>query len=279
MPPGPIPPTPHRPGRRHATFSPTQLRVFRDCPERYYRQYIGNEKVRAEFNPATLRGSAVHKVLARVFIARQDGEIIDDDLRSLAEQFLPRRLYQDAGMLGEWPSDIDEVLGLVEAVIARVAHDSTVLNVETSFMTICSTSSPVAGVTLVGKVDLLIRDNRGFLEQIEFKTGGAQPDPYQEVICRMGVCAEHNASGLPVLSTTVQLSTGAEYPLDSDRRLLTLVLTEIEETILQVWSAMEWPAQENDRCRFCNYRTTLCSRFGEWSHHNRLAERGVDGNP
>jgi len=273
MPPGPIPPTPHRPGRRHDTFSPTQLRVFRNCPEQYYRTYLGKERVPAEFSAATLRGSAVHKVLATVFQSRQDGDIVDHDLHALAERFLPIRLYRRAGMTSDWEPDVKTVVGLAMAGLRRVPDDAKVLSVEKSFSTVLSSRSPVAGTTLVGKVDLVILHRAGFIEQIEFKTGGALPDPLQEVICRMGVCGVYNASQVPVLSTTVQLSSGIDYPLDNDRDQLARVLGEIERTILEIWETTDWPAQENDRCRFCNYRVLLCSRFGDRSHPNRLSER------
>src|SRR5215207_2400133 len=95
----------------------------------------------------------------------------------------------------------------------------------------------VPGVTLVGKVNLVTRDQRGFIEHIEFKTGRALPDVFQQVICRIGACSEHNSAGLPVLSTTVQLSSGAEYELDNDRSVLRLTLTEIEQTVLQIWES------------------------------------------
>lgn len=276
MAPGPIPITPHRPGSRHRIFSPTQLRNFSDCPERYYRQYIGHERMRAEFNRATLRGSAAHKVLARYFTARMDGEILVGDIRPLAERFLPSYLYRAAGVMQEWAGDVDIVLTLVKAGIARVPLNGMVIAVEKSFSSILSTKSPVAGAELVGKVDLLYRHPGGFLEQIEFKTGSALPDDYQEVICRMGVCGEYNKLGLPVLSTTVQLTSSAEYPVDGDRRKLRSVLGEIEHVIGEIWNATSWPAKENGRCVICNYRSTICSRFGDLSRPNRLALGDLD---
>ncbi len=270
MPPGPIPPTPHRPGLRRQTFSPTELRVFANCPEQYYRQYIGKEKVAAEFNRGTLRGSAVHKVLAHVFSARRDGEIIDDEIRPLAERFLPEHTYKKAGAHAEWPSDLESVVRLAGAGIARVNREATILEVETSFSHWRDTGSRVAGAQLVGKVDLVYRHPEGFIEQVEFKTGFAQPDPFQQVICRIGVREKYHSTDQPLLSTTVQLTSGEEFPLDGDRAVLRTVLTEIEEIIVRIWRAEEWPARENDRCHFCNFRTTLCSLKGEWSHPNRL---------
>jgi len=272
MPPGPIPPTPYRPGLRRRTFSPTELRVFADCPERYYRQYIGKEKVRAEFSRATLRGSAVHKVLAHVFSARRDGEIIDDDLRFLAERFLPQHNYKKAGAFSEWPSDVDSVVRLAETGLARVHGEAAILEVETSFSHWRDTNSRVTGAELIGKVDLVYRHPEGFIEQIEFKTGFAQPDPFQQVICRIGVREKYYAADTPLFSTTVQLTSGEEFPLDGDRSVLRTVLTEIEEIILQIWNAETWPARDNDRCHFCNYRNTLCSLKGEWSQPNRLLD-------
>lgn len=274
MPPGPIPPTPHRPGRRHTTFSPRQLQLYRACPERYYRTYIGNEKFHAAFNPGMLRGSAVHKVLARAFEARQDGEIIDD-LRPWATLFLPRSLYAKAGALEEWTTDLELVIALSKIGLARVPVNASIVSIERSFSTVLPTSSPVAGATLAGKVDLLVRHPGGPLEHIEFKTGSAGPDPYQEVICRIGVCSEHNVRGDELKSTTMQLTTGADYVIGGDRTQLVIVLAEIEETVAEIWGATRWPARENDRCQFCEYRDTVCSHFGEWSRPNRLAERAV----
>jgi hypothetical protein len=273
MAPGPIPPTPSQPGRRHVTFSPTQLRVYRDCPERYYRQYIANEKIKAEFSQAVQRGSAVHKVLATVFNARQRGEQPDPELRPLAERFLPKHLYQQAGATADWVADVAIVLQLVARALDHVPASAQIIAVERSYSYVLGTDSAVHGATIVGKVDLVIRRPEQLLENIEFKTGWAQSDPFQEVICRIGVCEEYLHSGLPVLSTTLQLSSGDEIALDGDREVLRTVLGEIVETIQQIWSATTWNARENDRCAICNYRTSLCSIHGEWSRPNRLAVR------
>lgn len=273
MAPGPIPPTPSQPGRRHISFSPTQLRVYRDCPERYYRQYIANEKIKAEFSRPVQRGSAVHKVLATVFNARQRGQQPDPELRPLAEQFLPKHLYEQAGASGEWGADLAIVLQLVARALDLIPVGAQVIAVERSFSYMLGTTSPVHGATIVGKVDLVIRHAEHILEHVEFKTGWAQPDAFQEVICRIGVCEEFLHAALPVLSTTLQLSTGEEITLDGDREILRSVLSEIEETIQQIWSGTTWAARENDRCAICNYRTTLCSIHGEWSRPNRITSR------
>jgi len=271
MAPGPIPATPHRPGRRFTSFSPTELRAYRSCPEQFYRKHIAQEKIPRALNRAMLRGSAAHKVLARIFTARQDGEILEFDERALAEQFLPRFHYQKAAELDAWEGDIEQVLELVRTGLAKVPGSARIISVERSYDYVLGTSSRAAGARIVGKVDLLIRHAENVYEHIEFKTGGARPDPFQEIICRIGVCAELNPHGLPVLSTTYQLSTGAEACLDGGREVLRNILGEIEETIQQIWNATSWPAREGDGCAYCDFRETLCSLHGEWSRSNRLA--------
>lgn len=273
MAPGPIPATPHRPGRRFSSFSPTELRDYRACPERFYRKHVAQEKVPRAFNRAMLRGSAAHKVLARIFTARQDGELLDVDLRRLAEKFLPRALYQKAAQLDAWNGDVDLVVELARNGLAKVPDNARVIAVERSYGYVLGTTSRVAGAKIVGRVDLLIRHAENIYEHIEFKTGGARPDPFQEVICRIGVCAELNPQGLPVLSTTYQLSNGAEACLDGGREVLRAILGEIEETIRQIWNATEWPAREGDGCASCDFRETLCSRHGAWSRPNRSGNR------
>lgn len=269
MAPGPIQPTPSRPGRRHLTFSPTQLRVYLDCPERYYRQYIANERVKAEFSRPVQRGSAVHKVLAAVFDARQSGITPDPELRPLAERFLSRQLYLQAAEGEAWSKDVAIVLHLVQRALEYVPVDATIVAVERSFDYMFSTRSPVNGATVVGKVDLLIRRPENVIEHLEFKTGWAQADPLQEVICRIGVCEAYLHAGLPIYSTTYQLSTGQLTTLSGDRDVLEPVYAEIVETIGRIWDATRWAARENPRCVTCNYRTTLCSILGEWSRPSR----------
>src|SRR6187200_1922522 len=130
MPPGPIPVTPHRPGRRFNSFSPTELRAYRTCPELFYRKYIAREHIRPEFSRPMLRGSAVHKVLARIFTARQDGEILEVSERALAEQYLPRYLYQMAAALDAWADDVELVLELVQNGLEKVPTSAKVISVE-----------------------------------------------------------------------------------------------------------------------------------------------------
>jgi len=273
MPPGPIPVTPHRPGRRFNSFSPTELRAYRTCPEQFYRRYIARELIRPEFNRALLRGSAVHKVLAKVLTARQDGEILDEDERTFAEQFLPRHLYHKAAALDAWAEDVDLVLEWVGNGLGKIPPSARVVSVEKSYRYVLPTSSAAAGATIVGKVDVMIRHAEHVYEHIEFKTGKARPDPFQEVICRIGVCAEYLAHGLPILSTTYQLSSGAEACLDGGREVLRTVLGDIEATILEIWNATTWIARENEGCAYCEFRTTLCGLHGEWMRRTERANR------
>ncbi|MCC6791161.1 MAG: PD-(D/E)XK nuclease family protein [Thermomicrobiales bacterium] len=128
MAPGPIGPTPSRPGRRHRDFSPSQLRLYRSCPERYYRRYISRERMPDEFSRALLRSSAVHKVLARVFTARRDGEA-DPAIRPLAEAFLPRHRYAKAAALDDWLGDVAHVEQLVANGLSKIATDARVIQV------------------------------------------------------------------------------------------------------------------------------------------------------
>jgi hypothetical protein len=267
--PGPIRPTAHHPGRRHVSFSPSQLRAYCDCPERYFRKYIAHERMPAPFHRGTLRGSAVHKTLADAFRRRQAGELVDEVERPVAERFLPRASYQKAATADAWAADIDEVVKLAGAGLRAVPEQATILDVERSFAYVRSTRSRIPGAKLVGHVDLVIQHRDGIVEQIELKTGWAQPDPYQEVICRIGVCEAYNGLGMPVLSSTIQLSTGDEYALDGDRDVLVAVLDEIERTVVGIWEATEWPARENARCAFCEFATTLCSIRGEWGRSSR----------
>src|SRR3954454_12716493 len=102
MPPGPILPTTQRPGRRIVSFSPTQIRIYKDCPEQFYRRYIAHEVMPAAFSRGMLRGSAVHKCLADSFRRRQQGEIVEAIERPVAVRFLPRLTYQRSGAAGEW---------------------------------------------------------------------------------------------------------------------------------------------------------------------------------
>lgn len=266
---GPISPTPAQPGAHHHTFSPTQLRVYKHCPERYYRQYIGRERIRTPFNRGTLRGSAVHKVIALHMNARASAEPVAQPLRTIAESYLPRGEYLKAAEIEQWSSDIEQVCSLADLGIRRIPETATVISVEKSFPYVMPTSTRIPGVTLVGKVDVLIRHSEGFLEHIEFKTGWAQPDPFQEVICRIGVCDVYEDRGEPILSTTYQLSTGSEFTLDGDRETLHTTLGEIQETVLEIWSATEWPARECDACVLCNYATSLCSLRGDWNRRTR----------
>jgi hypothetical protein len=248
------------------------LRLFRECPERYYRKYIARERMTAEFSRAMHRGSAVHKTLATIFNARRDHEP-DPAIRPLAEQFLPRHLYAKAAQFDEWPGDIAHVEHLVANALEKISPLATVLQVEEKVEYMLGTRTAAAGAMLIGKVDLLIRHPENILEHIEFKTGSAGPDLYQDVICRIGVVDKYGQAGLPIFSTTLQLSTGDEFTLDGDKSIRDSVYPEIVQTIRDIWDAETWIARENDSCRFCEYRTSLCSIHGEWSAPYRLVAR------
>jgi hypothetical protein len=164
------------------------------------------------------------------------------------------------------------VLEWAEAGLRAVPEDAVVLEVERSFSHIRSTRSRIPGVALVGHVDLVIEHREGIVEHIEFKTGWAQPDPIQDVICRIGVCETFAKPGRPILSSIVQLTSGELFMLDGDRDELRRILPTIEQTVLDIWDAETWPARENPHCIFCEYATTLCSLRGAWSRRARPGE-------
>ncbi|MCC6791162.1 MAG: PD-(D/E)XK nuclease family protein [Thermomicrobiales bacterium] len=135
------------------------------------------------------------------------------------------------------------------------------------------TRTSVPGARLVGKVDLLIRHPGNILEHIEFKTGSAGSDLYQDIICRIGVASMYGQPGLEIFTTTLQLSTDGEFSLETDRAIRDTALREIIPIIRELWDATAWPARENETCRFCEYRSTLCSLHGEWGAPNRTSNR------
>jgi hypothetical protein len=162
------------------------------------------------------------------------------------------------------------VVGWVEWALARIPPEFGVLAVEESVRIEMPRNARSAGATLGGKIDLVLQNPDGSIEQIEFKTGGATSETLQEVICRAGVCQRFDASGDAVHSTVMQLTSEQEFPSLADRAEAAIVFREIDELIQRIWTATEWPAIENPRCHFCEYREEYCSLHLARNRPNRL---------
>ena len=240
------------PARPH-TFFPTAIETFRNCPERYYHQYIRKRKRPAPFSRPLIIGGAAHRLIARALpLYFHSGEVALD-LDSEALQQISTSEYPKEE-LPYREQDARDVVDLTRTAIDMVPSDATSLLQERRLYAPLGRS----GNSIGAQVDLVLERSDGALEHIDFKTGKVRDNTVQSLMAR-AVVGKRFQTAPEILTTTLHL---AHHKRDTSR--LTSEASrddwlEIAQNIRDIGSLDRFPPYPGPLCNYCPYQARDCS--------------------
>ena len=242
-------PEPHRP----RTFFPTAITTFRNCPERYYHQYIRKLKRPVSFSRPLVVGGATHRLIARALpLYFQTGEVALD-LGSEAMQQVSTSDYPEEE-LPYREQDARDVVEMTRTAIELVPSDARSLLQERKLF------APVGrrSIQIGAQVDLVMERSDGAIEHVDFKTGKVRDNTVQSLMARTVVGRRYQAAS-EIHTTTIHL---AHHKRDTNR------LTsegcrddwrEIARNIQDIRSFEHFAPYPGPLCDYCPYQACDCS--------------------
>ena len=245
----PIPPT------RPSLFTPSQLTLYRDCPERYRLAKVERRRVEEPFSAPLARGKALHAVLAGCLEAARRGDPRPDDLAARAAAALPAGDYPDERA---WREDAAGVARQAAHGLTRLTPGMRVLAVEAFHRWTYKGDALTPAFTLGARADAILAgtdaDGRAYLEVVDWKTGaGRGVDLLQEVALR--IVTRHALGGdyAYIVNTTVFVAHGACSAVVREDAICRDVFREIKGLVTAIARDRLFPPRPSERCPFCPY--------------------------
>jgi len=222
---------------RPPIYYPTNLSLYRQCPERYFHRNVEHRRVEEGFSPALAKGQAIHTILAEYFdIYRREGGF-PNDLRDRAEYYLPRGPYPHDKA---WLHDVAAIIPQIEFSILCFDRSAEVVATEATYEYAYPGAADCPPSILRAKVDRVIRYQNGTLEHADYKTGqGSWVDPLQNVISRIVVGQQFRGEGGPIRSATIFLSGQAMRIDELTREQVQEIWREIKVNVRAIVGAKE----------------------------------------
>jgi len=165
-------------------FSPTRIKAFTQCPERYLRRYHVGPRRREPFSRPLVRGNALHTVMATRARRHRDGTApvsLDADVA----RALPRSLYppDEADGYDDDATTVQQQAAWGMTEFDRRYGGATVLLIEENLPYQHRPGNGTAfGVET--RLDLLVLHEGGTIESADWKTGSFEIDTVQNLITR-----------------------------------------------------------------------------------------------
>ena len=255
---------------RPPIYYPTQLTLYRQCPERYFHRHVERRRVEEGFSPALAKGQAIHAILAEYFDTYRREGGFPTDLRDRAEYYLPRGPYPHDKA---WQHDVATIIAQVEFALLSFDRTAVVVATEVTYEYAYPGSPDCPPFTLRAKVDRVIRYQDGTLEHADYKTGsGTRIDPLQNVISRIVVGQQFRGELSLILSASIFLA-GQSLRVDRlTREQVQETWREIKETARAIVEAKEWPASRSPLCAWCPFSSDGCSLYTPPEDGEQLTE-------
>ena len=240
-------PTPPR------TFFPTAIMTFRNCPERYYHQYIRKRKRPAPFSRPMVVGGAAHRLIARALPPYfQSGEVALD-LGSEAMREISSTAYPE-DEFSHREEDAANVVDLTRTALDMMPTDAGLLLQERRLFAPLGRS----GVQIGAQIDLVLGRSDGSIEHIDFKTGKLRDNTVQSLLARAVVGRRFpNAPG--VQTTTLHLAHRKRDTGCLTREASRDDWRDIARNIRDIRSLDRFPPRPSPLCSYCPYQSRDCS--------------------
>lgn len=238
--------------KRPYTFFPTAINTYRDCPEKYYHQYIRKLKRPMPFSRPMVTGGATHRTIARVLPQfLQTGEIAAD-LDARAMQELSTTTYPDDER--EFlEQDTQRVVELTHTALEMMPAGAQSLLQERKLY-----ARVGGGVQVAAQIDLVLQRPDGTVEHVDFKTGRRRDNTVQSLIARTVVGRRFRVAE-EIRTTTLYL---AQRKLDSDtlnREEVRPAWEKIARDIKDMRSLDHFQPRPGPLCEYCPYKARDCS--------------------
>lgn len=259
--------------RNPIRLSPSAVRVFRECPYRYAKDYIDRlpdceRVVISSFN----FGNTIHQVLA-AFISRGGWERLSkDDFLELFVERWPDN-YSDAEKELE---DFHRAKEMLESFYDSPypARPVKELGVERKL----AWRRPFGGILATGRIDRIVMHHDGTLEAIDYKTGKRvmsvmeMADDAQALFYRtLAVAGQQSAGAKSVRVTFLYLASGSAVSIDFEEAEFHQGWDRIIEVAVLIRAAMErYHGGEALGVAFPPRRGSQCNRCEMWRHCNTL---------
>ncbi|MDB4941010.1 MAG: ATP-dependent nuclease, subunit [Labilithrix sp.] len=301
--------------REHAlekrSFSPTALQNFAACPYRFFLSAVHRLAPREEptsvedLDPLT-RGSLVHEVQFNVLTALRDAGLLPvtrprlEQARALLDEVLARVAKEEHDRLNPaiervWKDTIEAIAADLREWLRRMLDEPewTPAHFELSFglkdvrdQDALSTDEPVkldAGIQLRGSIDLVEKNDAGWLRATDHKTGKVRAqrgdvikkgEVLQPVLYALTI--EKLFPGVPVKEGRLYYCTAAgdfskiDIPLTDEARAAAQLVSRTIGDALQSGFLPAAPAK--DACKYCDYRP-VCGPYEEIRTRRKSGER------
>lgn len=246
-------------------MSPSKVAAFTDCALAF--RFATIDRLPEPPSPWTTKGTLVHGALERLFLLEPPARTLAGALTCLDEAFSVLRL--DAEFTDLHLSADDEAAFLDDA--ERLVRQYFALEDPTSIRPIgveIMLDADLGGVRVRGIIDRLELDENGDLVVVDYKTGKAPPERYENgrldgvhfysLLCERNFGRRPARVKLLYLADPVEISTS---PSDQSSRA-------IERKVGAIWSAVERACERDDfrpkpsrLCDYCAFRV-YCPAFG-----------------
>lgn len=234
------------------SFWPSHLKTYRDCPQRYYLQFVRRRAGRIVDTSAMKRGLVTHNVLAVAFNHFRARKTFPD---GLDKRITERLSVDDYPSHDQWRQDVRVISDWVEIAVESFDTRKSVLAVEKTYDFPFPGRSAEPPFTLNARVDLVLRHDDSAVEHVDWKTGKrGWVDEIQSVAARIAV---GRALQEPRVVSTVNFLSAANGDHDDSSELSRLEVREGWDAIKGIATSIctdeAWTPKQGPLCNWCPY--------------------------
>ena len=247
------------------TLSPSKVAAFTDCALAF--RFATIDRLPEPPSPWATKGTLVHAALERLFLLEPETRTVAAALTCLDEAFTALRVDPEFAQLhlsaDEEATFLDDAERLVRKYFA-LEDPTTIRPIGLELML----DADLGGVRLRGIIDRLELDEYGELVVVDYKTGKAPPQRYEngrlDGVHFYSMLCERNFGRRPARIKLLYLAD----PLEISTRPSDQSSRGIERKVGAIWSAVERACERDDfrpkpsrLCDYCAFRA-YCPAFG-----------------
>jgi len=247
------------------TLSPSKVAAFTDCALAF--RFATIDRLPEPPSPWATKGTLVHAALERLFLLEPAGRTVAAALTGLDDAFTALRVdpeYVDLRLsVEEEAAFLDDAERLVRNYF-RLEDPTAVRPIGLELML----DADLGGVRLRGIIDRLELDENGDLVVVDYKSGKAPPERYEngrlDGVHFYSLLCERNFGRRPARVKLLYLAD----PLEISTRPSDQSSRGIERKASAIWAAVERACERDDfrpkpsrLCDYCAYRV-YCPAFG-----------------
>jgi RecB family exonuclease len=236
-------------------LSPTALKTFSECPKRFHYAYIARPEIADVPSPLLVMGNAIHAALAFFFRL---------PIEDRAPQVLPKALrhfWAEEKDRDQAFTSRDEEIGWGNRALEALTWFAQTYDLDRVPIAIEEwLEAELPGGALVGgKVDRVDeRPDGNGLEVTDYKTGKAKledEDLPRDFAAQIYTLTASRSFGQPVTRVRlIYLTERVERRWEVESEDLDQIAGRLEDSVIEIHDAVEFPARPDRHCRFCRYR-------------------------